>query len=201
MRKNGKKIRLLGVATLLASQLGVFSSALTVVADETTASTSEPALVTNTSSEESSTNSSTSATTTTTDATTRASSDKEETSSSSSDDTEEKTVKIGEIQGESQRSPLEGQKVAIKNAVVTKTDRYGFYAQDIESDGNSRTSDGIYVVSKYKVKVGDKVKITGIVKEGYMEEVTLGAGKTIAVCFRHHCIFDSYLLAFQWRAL
>ena len=54
MRKNGKKIRLLGVATLLASQLGVFSSALTVVADETTASTSEPALVTNTSSEESS---------------------------------------------------------------------------------------------------------------------------------------------------
>ena len=56
MRKNGKKIRLLGVATLLASQLGVFSSALTVVADETTASTSEPALVTNTSSEEGSTN-------------------------------------------------------------------------------------------------------------------------------------------------
>ena len=53
MRKNGKKIRLLGVATLLASQLGVFSSTLTVVADETTASTSEPALVTNTSSEES----------------------------------------------------------------------------------------------------------------------------------------------------
>ena len=123
MRKNGKKIRLLGVATLLASQLGVFSSALTVVADETTASTSESALVTNTSSEESSTNHSTSATTTTTDATTRASSDKEETSSSSSDDTEEKTVKIGDIQGESQRSPLEGQKVAIKNAVVTKTDR------------------------------------------------------------------------------
>ena len=178
MRKNGKKIRLLGVATLLASQLGVFSSALTVVADETTASTSEPALVTNTSSEESSTNHSTFATTTTTDATTRASSDKEETSSSSSDDTEEKTVKIGDIQGESQRSPLEGQKVAIKNVVVTKTDRYGFYAQDIESDGNSRTSDGIYVVSKYKVKVGDKVKITGTVKEGYMEEVTLGAGKT-----------------------
>ena len=178
MRKNGKKIRLLGVATLLASQLGVFSSALTVVADETTASTSEPGLVTNTSSEEGSTNSSTSATTTTTEATTRASRDKEEPSSSSSDDTEEKTVKIGEIQGEAQRSPLEGQKVAIKNAVVTKTDRYGFYAQDIESDGNSRTSDGIYVVSKYKVKVGDKVKITGTVKEGYMEEVTLGAGKT-----------------------
>ncbi len=176
MKEHGKKIRLLAVATLLASQLGGFSSALTVVADETTASTSEPALVTNTSSEESSTNSSTSATTTTTEATTRASSDKEETSSSSSDDTEEKTVKIGEIQGESQRSPLEGQKVAIKNAVVTKTDRYGFYAQDIESDGNSRTSDGIYVVSKYKVKVGDKVKITGTVKEGYMEEVTLGAG-------------------------
>ena len=106
MRKNGKQIRLLGVATLLASQLGVFSSALTVVADETTASTSEPALVTNTSSEESSTNSSTSATTTTTDATTRASSDKEETSSSSSDAAEEKTVKIGDIQGEAQRSPL-----------------------------------------------------------------------------------------------
>ena len=177
MRNNGKKIRLIAVATLLASQLGVFNSALTIVADETTASTSEPALVTNTSSEEGSTNHSTSATTTT-EATTRASSDRGEISSSSSEDIEEKTVKIGEIQGEAQRSPLEGQKVAIKNAVVTKTDRYGFYAQDIESDGNSRTSDGIYVVSKYKVKVGDKVKITGTVKEGYMEEVTLGAGKT-----------------------
>jgi len=177
MRNNGKKIRLIAVATLLASQLGVFNSALTVVADETTASTSEPALMTNTSSEEGSTNHSTSATTTT-EATTRASSERGEISSSSSDDTEEKTVKIGEIQGEAQRSPLEGQKIAIKNAVVTKTDRYGFYAQDIESDGNSRTSDGIYVVSKYKVKVGDKVKITGTVKEGYMEEVTLGAGKT-----------------------
>ena len=44
MRKNGKKIRLLGVATLLASQLGVFSSALTVVADETTASSQALAL-------------------------------------------------------------------------------------------------------------------------------------------------------------
>ena len=50
MRNNGKKIRLLAVATLLVSQLGVFNSAFTVVADETTASTSEPALVTNTSS-------------------------------------------------------------------------------------------------------------------------------------------------------
>ena len=75
MKNNGKKIRLLGLATLLASQLGVFSSALTVVADETTASTSEPELVTNTSSEEATTNDSTSATTTT-EATTRASSDK-----------------------------------------------------------------------------------------------------------------------------
>ena len=62
MRNNGKKIRLLAVATLLASQLGVFNSALTVVADETTASTSESALVTNTSSEEGLTNHSTSAT-------------------------------------------------------------------------------------------------------------------------------------------
>ena len=38
---------------------------------------------------------------------------------------------------------------------------------------------GFMLFPNCKVKVGDKVKITGTVKEGYMEEVTLGAGKPL----------------------
>ena len=90
-----------------------------------------------------------------------------------------KRLRSGTFKGKRNALHWKAKKVAIKNAVVTKTDRYGFYAQDIESDGNSRTSDGIYVVSKYKVKVGDKVKITGTVKEGYMEEVTWEPGRPL----------------------
>ena len=69
--------------------------------------------------------------------------------------------------------------MAIQNAVVTKTDRYGFMPKILNRMAIVGLQMGFYVVSKYKVKVGDKVKITGTVKEGYMEEVTLGAGEDL----------------------
>ncbi|MBF0714022.1 G5 domain-containing protein [Gemella sp. GH3] len=78
------------------------------------------------------------------------------------------TYKIGAIQGESHISPLIDKLVNIENVVVTKIDgNKGFYVQDIEPDNNPNTSDAIYVVSKEKVTVGDKLTIKGTVKENY----------------------------------
>lgn len=85
---------------------------------------------------------------------------------------------VGTIQGESQASPYEDKEVQVSNVVVTKTDRYGFYVQDVTPDGNSRTSDALYVVSKEKVDVGDKLSLEGRVKEGYMEELSVRQGQT-----------------------
>ena len=85
---------------------------------------------------------------------------------------------IGTIQGESQASPYEDKEVQVSNVVVTKTDRYGFYVQDVTPDGNSRTSDALYVVSKEKVDVGDKLSLEGRIKEGYMEELSVRQGQT-----------------------
>ena len=85
---------------------------------------------------------------------------------------------VGTIQGESQASPYEDKEVQVSNVVVTKTDRYGFYVQDVTPDGNSRTSDALYVLSKEKVDVGDKLSLEGRVKEGYMEELSVRQGQT-----------------------
>lgn len=85
---------------------------------------------------------------------------------------------VGTIQGESQASPYEDKEVQVSNVVVTKTDRYGFYVQDVIPDGNSRTSDALYVVSKEKVDIGDKLSLEGRVKEGYMEELSVRQGQT-----------------------
>ncbi|MGX7112834.1 endonuclease/exonuclease/phosphatase family protein [Gemella cuniculi] len=81
---------------------------------------------------------------------------------------EEKIVEnIGVIQGESHDSPLQGQKVKVKNVVVTKVTTKGFYIQDITPDNNPKTSDAVYVVSKEKVNVGDRLTVAGVVEEGY----------------------------------
>ncbi len=71
-------------------------------------------------------------------------------------------------------------KIIIKKCGGDKTDRAMVFMLKISNRmANSRTSDGIYVVSKYKVKVGDKVKSPVLSEEGYMEEVTLGAGRPL----------------------
>lgn len=90
---------------------------------------------------------------------------------------EKEVANIGAIQGESHRSPLEGQRVLVKNVVVTKLDgKKGFYIQDLEPDTNPNTSDGLYVISKESVAVGDLLEIEGDVLEltgdGYADKDT-----------------------------
>lgn len=77
-------------------------------------------------------------------------------------------ITIPEIQGEGMVSSYEGKKVDKVEGIVTNIfkSKYnkGFYMQD-NGDGNEKTSDGIWVETKETVKIGDKVKVSGIVKE------------------------------------
>jgi uncharacterized protein len=73
---------------------------------------------------------------------------------------------IYQIQGETHRSTVTGQTV-ITSGIVTAIDSNGFYLQDAVGDGNSRTSDGIFVFTSTAptVLVGDGVNVRGRVDE------------------------------------
>ena len=77
---------------------------------------------------------------------------------------------IGEIQGMSHISPKNGQTVSgvegIEAAKRTLSNSGGFWMQD-GGDGNSATSDGIFVFTRTPptVSVGDLVSVTGRVDE------------------------------------
>ncbi len=72
---------------------------------------------------------------------------------------------IGEIQGAGHTSGVVGQQV-ITHGIVTAIDSNGFYLQD-SGDGNSATSDGIFVFTSTAptVAVGDAVDVSGTVQE------------------------------------
>ncbi|MEN3971800.1 lamin tail domain-containing protein [Sphingomicrobium sp. XHP0235] len=75
-------------------------------------------------------------------------------------------LEIGEIQGEAHVSPYDGLEVTT-TGVVTATDTNGYYIQDPDGDGNSATSDGIFVFTGGfpSVSVGDLVEVVGTVSE------------------------------------
>ncbi len=75
-------------------------------------------------------------------------------------------TRIFDIQGAGHISPLVGQSVTTVG-VVTAVDTNGFWIQDETGDGNSATSDGIFVFTSTAptVSVGDKVQTTGTVTE------------------------------------
>jgi hypothetical protein len=82
----------------------------------------------------------------------------------SNDDTS--IVRIYDIQGAGHRSPFEGQSV-VTRGIVTAVDSNGFYIQDATGDGNSATSDGVFVFTSTAptVSVGQDVQVTGTVTE------------------------------------
>lgn len=77
-------------------------------------------------------------------------------------------VSISEIQGLGHVSPFDGQKVKTRGA-VTAIESNGFYMQSLaeDNDGNSATSDGIFVFigSRPSVVVSDKVEVEAFVDE------------------------------------
>ena len=75
-------------------------------------------------------------------------------------------ARIPEIQGAAHASPLVGQTVAT-GGVVTAVDSNGFYLQDAAGDGNTATSDAVFVFTggAPTVAVGDAVTLRGTVSE------------------------------------
>ena len=75
-------------------------------------------------------------------------------------------LRIFEIQGEGHRTAFDGQPVTTTGIVTGIVDN-GFYLQDPAGDGNSRTSDAIFVFTGGApgVAVGDGVKVTGTAQE------------------------------------
>jgi predicted extracellular nuclease len=76
------------------------------------------------------------------------------------------TAAIFEIQGESHRSDYEGQ-VVTTSGIVTAVRSSGFFVQDPSGDGNTATSDAIFVATAGAptVAIGDAVQINGVVME------------------------------------
>ena len=81
--------------------------------------------------------------------------------------------KIFEIQGSGASSPLVGFKVRTTGVVVgdfqSDDELRGFFLQDSIGDGNDATSDGVFVYDPNgaEVSLGDKLRVTGWVKEHY----------------------------------
>lgn len=77
-------------------------------------------------------------------------------------------LNIGEVQSSFHYSPLMNKNVTLKEVVVTfKASKNIFFIQDLTPDNDPQTSDGLLVKTKFvnEVNVGDKLTITGLVKE------------------------------------
>ena len=101
------------------------------------------------------------------------------------------TYEIGEVQGETNTSPVNGSTVTVSGIVVGdfQTTFNGFHIQDPDGDLNTLTSDGVFVFNRtLPVSVGDAVQVTARVSEynGLTELVSVsafsfcGTQKTIA---------------------
>jgi uncharacterized protein len=81
--------------------------------------------------------------------------------------TQSPATRIHAIQGKGHLSPLKDQAVSAVEGIVTATHSKGFYMQDPLPDADSATSEGIFVFtsSAPSVKVGDRVSVSGTVRE------------------------------------
>lgn len=107
------------------------------------------------------------------------------------------TIKIGTVQGTGHRSTYaDGKQIVEVEGIVTAiyrkaTGERGFFIQDPNGDGDSRTSDGILVFTGNAygaVNVGDKVQVAGTVSEfvrsgttGNLSVTQINSGATVTV--------------------
>jgi uncharacterized protein len=92
------------------------------------------------------------------------------------------THEIGQVQGTGATTPLAGQQVTVRGTVVGDVPGFsGFYLQDVDGDGNTATSDGIFVFSPVPVDLGDTVAVTGAATEfGGQTQIT--SSQDVEVC-------------------
>ena len=83
---------------------------------------------------------------------------------------------IGAVQGSGFSTPLPGQDVSVRGVVVGDVPGIGgFYVQD-DGDGDTATSDGIFVAASTAVGLGDTVAVAGTAGENFGEtRITAGA--------------------------
>ncbi|MCE3253918.1 MAG: degradation protein EddB, partial [Cellvibrio sp.] len=95
-------------------------------------------------------------------------------------------TRIATIQGSGAASSLVGNNASIEAIVVADFQNAnqlgGFFIQeeDLDTDGNANTSEGIYVVSTTPVAVGDRVRVTGAVAETF--QLTQISASNVSVC-------------------
>jgi predicted extracellular nuclease len=74
-------------------------------------------------------------------------------------------TRIHEIQGAGFLSPLVNQNVTAVPGIVTATTQNGFFMQDPNPDDDPATSEGIFVATPFPVRVGDDVRVSGLVRD------------------------------------
>jgi len=98
----------------------------------------------------------------------------------------ESATRIATIQGSGSASALVGNSISVEAIVVADFQNAnqlgGFFIQeeDADTDGNSNTSEGIYIASTTPVAVGDRVRVTGSVAETF--QLTQLNNNTVTVC-------------------
>ena len=76
-------------------------------------------------------------------------------------------IPVYAVQGSGMTSPFAGQQVRTQG-IVTAIDSNGYYIQDANGDGNTATSDGVFIFTSTAptgVAIGDLIQVTGTVTE------------------------------------
>lgn len=88
---------------------------------------------------------------------------------------------IGQVQGSGARSPLEGRQVTVEGIVVANFAKNlgGIFIQSESEDGDPATAEGLFVLrsadAEPRLRVGDRVRLTGTVLEQGEDDQTLTA--------------------------
>jgi uncharacterized protein len=92
------------------------------------------------------------------------------------------THEIFEVQGSGNTSTLQGRQVVVRGVVVADVPGLGgFYLQDAEGDGNTATSDGVFVKSPVAVDLGNIVAVNGGVVENF-GQTQITSDEDVSVC-------------------
>lgn len=96
-------------------------------------------------------------------------------------------IPIYEVQGRDAASPVDGESVVVEGLVTAdfQSGKEGFFIQDAHGDGDTATSDGIFIHARTPdVNVGDYLRISGVVKE-YHDLTEITDVDSLALCAVH----------------